>query len=229
MTQEFKVSEFIDLNKKIISCKPSDSIKRAKTIMLMNDFSQLPVISNDDKIVGFISWRSIGKIEALGNGQSIVKGFTEEPKIIKETDNFLDHIQSIAENEFVIVESNSKRLRGIITTYDMTIYFNDFIMPYLRLGIIEDNLRKIIATRIKPKVAKDVNRMTFYEYQQIFKEDNNWNSLGLENLDKESFVQKIDDIRQLRNRIAHYKPNPISNTELYFIVSFSKLLENLTR
>lgn len=228
MAQEFKVSEFIDPNKKIISCKPTDSIKKAKTIMLMNDFSQLPVLSDDKKIVGFISWRSIGKIEALGNGQNLVDEFTEVPKIIKETDSFLDHIHSIAENEFIIVQNNSNSLSGIITTYDMTIYFNDFIMPYLRLGIIEDNLRKIITTKIKPKVTKDVHEMTFYEYKQIFNEDKNWLSLGLDNLDRESFVEKIDEIRLLRNRVAHYKPNPISNTELYFIASFSKLLEDLT-
>ena len=64
MTDNLKVSLFIDKNMTIVSCEMLDTIARAKTLMILNDFSQIPILA-DGKIQGCISWKSIGKIEAI--------------------------------------------------------------------------------------------------------------------------------------------------------------------
>ena len=44
---------------------PCDTLARAVTIMLTNDFSQLPVMSGNRDVKGVVSWQSIAKRRKL--------------------------------------------------------------------------------------------------------------------------------------------------------------------
>lgn len=48
---------------------PNDPLDKATTLMLFNDYSQLPVMTNDRDVKGVISWKSIGV--SLSSGQKI--------------------------------------------------------------------------------------------------------------------------------------------------------------
>ena len=228
MTKDLKVQEFLNTGLDLISCYPDEEITSVKTKMLVNNFSQIPIVDNNSIILGCISWKSIGKTEALGNSSKNAKDYSESPMIIKDSDNFLNHIKTIAENEYVLVTDSKKKFKGILTTYDMTIYFYDFINPYLRIGIIEDCIRKIIK-EAGIELKKEVDQLTFYEYQKELDKEENWKNLKISQLNKDVFISKIDQIRSLRNRIAHYKPNRINNSEQFLINSFADLLENICK
>lgn len=227
MTENLKVSLFIEKKMTIVSCELNDTIARAKTSMLLNDFSQLPVLE-DGKIQGCVSWKSIGKIEAIDNTKKLVKEYIEKPIIVKDSDNFLDYIKVIAQNDYILVTNVDSVLQGIITTYDMTLYFEDFITPYLKLGIIEDCLRKLI-TKIQPKdLKKDINNLVYDEYKKIFEKEENWKKLGFHNLDKDMFLQKLNQIRLIRNKVAHYKPDPLTKEEHFVVKSFANIIEQVS-
>ncbi|WP_223151129.1 CBS domain-containing protein, partial [Flavobacterium sp. GP15] len=227
MTENLKVSLFIDKETNIISCELNDTISKAKTLMLLNGFSQLPILYNG-KIQGCISWKSIGKIEAIDNSKKLVKQYVEKPIVVKETDNFLDYIKVIAQNDYILVIDSEEVLKAIITTYDMTLYFEDFITPYLKLGIIEDCIRKLI-TKIQPiDLKKDINELVYGQYKKIFEIEENWAKLGLTNLDKGTFVQKLEEIRIIRNKVAHYKPTPLTKEEHFVVKSFAAIIEQVS-
>ncbi|MGG5208519.1 CBS domain-containing protein [Chryseobacterium sp. MIQD13] len=224
MKKTFKVSQFINKSDEVIVCSIDDTIDKAKSLMLLNDFSQIPVLDNNRKIFGAISWKSIGKNEAVGKNNEKIIDYLEEPAIVKENGDFLDYIKLIAKKDYILVTDDSENLLGIITTYDMTIQFKEFIIPFLKLGIIEDSIREIIRQRNIP-TQKDVHDLTYGEYIKIFTQEENWNNLNLKNIDKEVFINKIDEIRKLRNKIAHYKPGGINNSEKFVINSFADIIQ----
>jgi CBS domain-containing protein len=228
MTDNLKVSQFINKDQTITYCKLDDTIATAKTLMLLNDFSQIPVVNDEGKIDGCVSWKSIGKTEALCDNMKFVQDYIEDPIILKEKEIFLKHIKTIAHNDYVLVVNSKNILKGIITTYDMTLYFDDFITPYLKLGIIEDSLRKIIINKIKPKLQKDINDFIFNEYRQLIEKDENWAKIGLRNLDKKVFIEKLDHIRKIRNKVAHYKPTPLTREEHFILDSFADIIEKVS-
>lgn len=224
MTTELRVKEFINQGLRITTAQLSDDIKSIKTKMLVNDFSQIPIIDNSEQLIGCISWKSIGKQESLGKISAKAKDYIESSVVVEESDSFLDHIKAIAKHEYILVVDKKRKLKGILTTFDMTMYFYDFINPYLRIGIIEDCIRKLIKSA-NIELKKEITEHTFYEYQKLLDQPANWKKLNLNNLDKDIFIDKIDEIRKLRNRIAHYKPNKITPSENFLINSFASLID----
>ncbi|MFF5380402.1 hypothetical protein [Pedobacter suwonensis] len=59
--KSFKVSSVIPKNFKVVTCLETDDLTKAKTLIPLNDFSQLPVMSFQGKILGVISWKTISK------------------------------------------------------------------------------------------------------------------------------------------------------------------------
>ena len=225
MKDKFKVSEFFDSSMKIASCHETDSILKAKSLMLLNDFSQVPVLSADEKILGAVSWKSIGKIESLGINSPYIIDYIEESAIINESDDFLKYMKLVAKKDYVLVKDKKEKLQGIITTYDMTINFKNFLIPFLHIGIIEDCIRSLIKKN-EIEVKKDADDLTFGEYKKLFEKDENWNKINLK-LDKNVFIEKLEEIRKLRNNIAHYKRKGISSDEIFSIISFTTMMQKV--
>ncbi|MDN5478656.1 MAG: CBS domain-containing protein, partial [Chryseobacterium sp.] len=121
MKETFKVSQFINKSDKVISCSIDDTIEKAKSLMLLNDFSQIPVLDDKGKILGAVSWKSIGKNEAFGERDNKINNYIEESAIVKENGDFLNYIKLIAKKDYILVTDLFENLVGIITTYDMTI------------------------------------------------------------------------------------------------------------
>jgi len=61
-----RISRLQAAGREPVSIKPDSSLQQAVTIMLANDFSQLPVMQSPRELKGLISWKAIGKRLALG-------------------------------------------------------------------------------------------------------------------------------------------------------------------
>ena len=225
MTKHLNVAQFVKKDILPVSCKLGDSISKAKTLMLLNDFSQIPVLNNEQKIEGCISWRSIGKVESTSENKELVDDFMEKAVILNEKDSFLESIKLIAQNEYIFVANSENKLSGIITTYDMTMYYNDFMFPYIKLGIIEDCLRYLITNKIKAELKIEITEFVFNDYIKLIDKDENWIKLGFKELDKSIFVSKLKEIKEIRNNVAHYKPTPLTKEEHFVIEAFASIIE----
>ncbi|MCF1190107.1 CBS domain-containing protein [Mangrovimonas sp. AS39] len=166
----------------LVTCKTEDGLIKVKSIMLLNDFSQIPVVNEEKQVVGCISWRSIGKAEAMNCKSNLVKDYIEVPFVIYEKENFLNHIKKLAEREYAVVINEEQKIVGIITTYDMTMYFYDFINPHLRIGVIENCIRRLIIDS-GIEIKKEIDDFTFNEYKKLLEVEENWKRLGISNID----------------------------------------------
>jgi len=236
MIDKLKVKEFIDDQHPVDTISEDLPLNKAKSQMILKDYSQLAVTTNNNQIKA-ISWKSIGKAELINGKIEFVKDCLEEPAMIDENDTFIKYLKLIAKKDYVLVKNNTGKLVGIITTYDMTMRFNEFLKPYMQIGIIEESLRKIIKTRItdneitlksprkdEKEISKKITDLTFFEYLKIIGNKENWGKLELNELDRSSFLSHLDKIRDIRNKIAHYSPNPITESEKYSLKVTSELL-----
>src|ERR1035441_9340639 len=62
----YRVSKLAAANKPPISVAPDATIQETTTLMLMSDFSQLPVMVGERDVKGMVSWTSVGTRLALG-------------------------------------------------------------------------------------------------------------------------------------------------------------------
>jgi CBS domain-containing protein len=69
----YRISKLASANQKPISAKPDSSLTEAITIMMANDFFQLPVMVNDREVKGIVSWETIGTRLALGQSPQWVR------------------------------------------------------------------------------------------------------------------------------------------------------------
>jgi predicted transcriptional regulator len=110
--------------------KLSDSI----TLMMMNNYSQLPVMSNPRSIAGFITWESIGYGITNGNESHEVKDFLDNNVTILDLDTpLLEAIKTVIDKEFVLVQKKDKTLSGIVTIADISTQFLVLTEPFLLL------------------------------------------------------------------------------------------------
>ena len=62
----YRIGKLHSANRVPLSVNPNQTITEALTIMLANDFSQLPVMVGEREFKGIVSWASIGRALALG-------------------------------------------------------------------------------------------------------------------------------------------------------------------
>ena len=81
-----RISRFFP-EQEIVSIDRNAPLDKAITLMLMHDFSQLPVMQSERDLQGLISWRSIGTSRLLKSSVSTVADCTERCYEISEDDS----------------------------------------------------------------------------------------------------------------------------------------------
>ena len=103
-------------NRLPLSIDRDSEVVEAQTLMLMNDYSQLPVMQGDRNVDGLISWRSIGAARALARECSHVRQCMDIKVTILGKDTALfDAIQVISDKEVILVSDEQKRICGLVT------------------------------------------------------------------------------------------------------------------
>ena len=106
------------MNVKVISIKPSDSIKEAISKMKRYEISQMPVVENN-KLVGVVSEAII--LDALSNGKDVenVREIMEDcPPLISENSS-ASAVSGLLKYFPIVLVSQKGKLKGVITKADM--------------------------------------------------------------------------------------------------------------
>lgn len=167
-------------------------VSQAITLMLMNDYSQLPVMQGDRNVDGLISWRSIGRTR-IGEGKACkyVRDCMEKPEIVTSDTHLFDAVNIIANKEVVVVRNSENKIAGLVTTSDISLQFGALSEPFLLLSEIENHVRRLINGKFSLEELKasrdpnDANRkidnvanLTFGEYIRLLDKPANWTRLG---------------------------------------------------
>lgn len=226
-------------NNKPIYVDKNASLIHAITLMQQNDYSQLPVVSSNERnLCGYISWATIGAAKQRGELSGIVKDYMEEHVCsISKDMPLLEAINITAQNEFVIVLNEDKTMRGIITTADVASEFLTITQSesFILLGQIERQIRiilrngEILLEDVKSVCKEDerevmsIDDLNFGEYLRLLENDKNWKKLKL-NTDRKDFIEALDKVRQIRNDVMHFDPDGIDSCAVSTLRNVAKYL-----
>ncbi len=127
-----------------VTVAPDASIQRALTVMLENDFDQLPVVS-DDGVEGAVTYESVARYvksieEPRVADTSIRIALDTNPEFVDRDHDLFDLFETFAEDDYVLV-GDPDGLAGILTRYDVLYFVEYQVDPFLKIGEIEESLR----------------------------------------------------------------------------------------
>lgn len=210
---------------KIPSVTKESTLEVAQSKMLSAGVDQLPVMSGKNAIAGAVSWRSIARARFV-NPQAILRDAMVPTKEVNAEDDLLSAIPQILSEGFAFVRDGKNNLTGVVTTADLSHTFVTLTGPFLQIAEIERRLRKIIdqklgegsltqadlqnlvrdeaGPRADPQSAAD---LTIGQYQALLGDPDCWGRLGWSS-DRKTFISALDEVRQIRNEIMHFDPDP---------------------
>jgi CBS domain-containing protein len=143
-------------NKPPVTARPDDSVEKATTLMLLHDFSQLPVMTSDFNVKGLFSWKSLGRRLALGHKCDCVRECMDPHFEIKASASLFEAIRLIVEHDCILVRDAGNKISGIVTTADLSEQFAKLGEPFLLLGQVENHVRDlIVAGKFTKKEVKE--------------------------------------------------------------------------
>ena len=87
-------------------------------------------------------------------------------------------------------------------------------------GISDAALARLPRSGERPLTILD---LTISEYASLLADPDVWKNTGL-SLDRPIFLESLERIRAVRNRVMHFRQDPISGAELHFLRSFNNAL-----
>ena len=235
----FRVSKLAAANRIPVSVQPDSTITEAVTLMMANDFSQLPVLSGERNVKGVVSWRSIGSRLALGQRPVAARDAMETHAEVSADASLFAAIPVIVEHQYVLVRGADQRIIGIVTTSDLSVQFRQLAEPFLLLGEIENHLRRLINARFaaaelaaaqdpsdSARTIETAADLTFGEYKRFLEEPERWSRLEIQ-IDRNSFIGLLEKVREIRNDVMHFDPDGIPDGDLEILRDFARFLRTL--
>ena len=238
----YRIGRLASANKQPLSVKPDDPIDKAVTLMIAHDYSQLPVMTSDRHVRGIISWGSLGQQLTLGKKEcKHVRDCIVPPKVISSETSIFAAVDDIIANQYVLIRNSENVVCGIVTTSDLSQEFRGLGEPFLLLGEIENYIRRMIKGKYMMSdlreacdpsgEARDIQTaadLTLGEYQRLVENPNRWKRLGI-NVERETFVNKLEEIRRIRNDVMHFDPDGIPEEDIDKLRDFVRLMRSLAR
>lgn len=234
-----RVSMLAAANRPPKSVNRDAELSEAVTLMLMHDFSQLPVMQNERTVDGIISWKSIGAARARNRETRYVRDCMENVEILGHDTPLFEAIEVIARREVVLVKDAERKISGLITTTDISLQFRSLAEPFLLLGEIENHVRRLIDGKFSiaellavrnpadpTREVRNVSDLTFGEYIRLLETPEHWDKLRF-NLARSQFVERMDEIRRIRNEVMHFHPDALSAADLRVLQDTVRFMQAL--
>ena len=225
----------------VLTVKRDDQVKRATSLMMMYDYSQLPVTQDMRQIDGMISWRSIGHARVTGQSSEFVRECLEPIHQLQQDAPFFQAVEEIAKREVVLIMGRDRSITGIVTTNDLSREFHKKAKPFLLLEQVEEWIRTLIGRNFTPeeigaaehsrgdtRSVDDASDLDFGQYVRLLESRENWDRLGLE-IDRKEFRELLDDVREVRNDVMHFRPDSSEPESLDKVWRLHRLLEQLLK
>ncbi|MEY4991273.1 MAG: hypothetical protein RI948_139 [Bacteroidota bacterium] len=215
-----RISILPSANKPPITINRDAKLSEAITLMMMHNFSQLPVMSNPKTVAGLITWETIGNGITNGISSNEVKDFLKTHVVKLELDTpLLEAIRTVIKEEIVIVLKKDKSLSGIVTITDISSQFFTLTEPFLLLEKIENLIRllldekflleDLVSVCFDCEKAEFIDDLNFGQYIRLIEKETNWQKLNL-SIERVPFIKQLDKIRNIRNDIMHFDSEGIT-------------------
>ena len=228
---------------KPVSVSRDDPISTATTLMMMHDYSQLPVMQGEHTVNGIISWKTIGARMSLNRPCEWVRDCIEPAKKVAQTAPLFAVIGTIAESGYVLVQESetNPKIIGIVTAADLSNQFAQLAGPFLLSGQIERHLRNLVHSKFSvPEIQQEcsvsenigqrnitgASDLTLGDYQHLLSKPEKWDKLKL-NVDRVEFLKCLESVRRVRNNVMHFNPEGLSEEDLQTLHDAATFLDAL--
>lgn len=214
---------------------PSATLAQAQQIMMENGFSQLAVITGPTELKGAVGWEGIAKARISRAHVSLADVIDRFPKVVYADERLLDQLGIIFTAGFVFVRDRNDCICGIVTNADLTGRFDDLTTPFFQLGEIERRIRHCIGAVFSIEELRQVTRrsalrsvddMMFGQYQGLLDDPDRWQCMDWA-LDREMFIEHLNDVREVRNHIMHFGARPLSDSQKHRLAKFLDVMRYL--
>ncbi|MFF0529401.1 CBS domain-containing protein [Nocardia amikacinitolerans] len=233
----YRISNLESANRMPECVRVGDSLRSAMTLMTLRGFSQLPVLDQDGRLRGVVSWESIGRAR-MSNDNAELDAAIVKAREADRSDDLLDWIADIQQSGYVIVRDRDHKVCGLVTSADLTGQFGVRLRPFVLVEEVEQRLRVAVGARISlerirekvpPKQASKIQSsadLTFGAYKHILGVPENWKAMGWA-VDHKLFLTALEECRQFRNNLMHFSPDPITDDQLVPVRGLLGLLRSL--
>ena len=236
----FRIGSLPAANKPLITVGQDDSLKKAVTKMLQFDYSQLPIMHGEREVKGMISWKSIASRYSIGGECCKVQNCREDAQVVDGNGTLFDAIPTIVKHGYVLVrDPQDRRIAGIVTASDLSLQFQQLAEPFLLLREIELHIRQLLQDKVLPEDLdwlasadttaprpKSVPDLSFGGYIRLLQRPQVWTRLSL-NIDQASLTVQLDEVRQIRNDVMHFDPDPMTTKQLDALKNAAKFMQQL--
>ena len=215
---------------------PDATFDEAITLMLIEDFSQLAVMTGPRDLKGAVSWKSIAKARNAHPDAQLSAAIVRA-EVVPHTADLISMLPVIERQEFVFVHGPDRCITGIVTLADVVEAYGQMASPFFMIGRIDKSLRRMIedtftmkniSSLVDPDGLRGINsyeRLTMGAYQRILENPDCWAELGWP-LDRKIFCNCLEKIATLRNNIMHFNNDPLPDDALEMLQNFINLLQD---
>ncbi len=165
----------------------------------------------------------------------------DEAVEIRSDRSLFEALTPIARHDYVLVRNSAdNRISGIITSSDLGQQFRQLAEPFLLIGEIENQLRRLLDGKFSAdelQVSRNpddpgrpiasIADLSFGEYIRVLEEPGRWARIGLK-LDRATMKDDLDRVRAIRNDVMHFDPDPPNDDDIRFLRDFSTFLRGLS-
>jgi CBS domain-containing protein len=236
----FRIGSLPAANKPLTTVGQDDSLKKAVTKMWQFDYSQLPIMHGEREVKGMISWKSIASRYAIGGECCKVQHCREDGQVVDGNGTLFDAIPTIVKHGYVLVrDQQNRRITGIVTASDLSLQFQQLAEPFLLLREIELHIRQLLQGKVSaedlewlasadtttPK-PQSISDLSFGGYIRLLQRPEVWAKLLL-NIDQASLTAQLEEVRQIRNDVMHFDPDPMTAKQLDVLKNATKFMQQL--
>lgn len=228
----------------VISVKESDSLRRAVTLMELNDFSQLPVVRGAGKHPkGVVTWETIGRALAVNPDATLKDCIDSNPPTSCIDHDLMHAIEKINRAGYTLVLKQNKELSGIVTSADLGTALAQITSPFLLLEQLEDRLSRIVRrlqslgmvsrSDLQPTETKDVevnsarvDDLPLGDKITLATRKETWHCVTSA-YDRSAVATSLEGAARLRNRLMHFRQ--LESSDSHALASLPSLVATLTR
>ncbi|TWG07861.1 hypothetical protein FHU35_11480 [Saccharopolyspora dendranthemae] len=195
---------------------PNESLDAAITSLTLNNYSQLAVLSGARNLRGAVTWRSIVNAFHRKAEPNLTDAIDADVESVPYYRDLFDVLPELQRKEFVFVWDETKAVKGIVTTSDVVRFFGEVSAPILQVGELDRTLRWILRTAFDIETVAQVcgrditsfERLTMGDYKRVMENKAMWERLQWR-LDRATVIARLDEIRDLRNKLLHFHSDPV--------------------
>ena len=201
------------------SVPPTATFDQAITLMMLNGYSQLAVLSGTHTLRGAVTWQSIAYARHANPNASFADAIipVREARYDQELVEVLSGLETW---DFVFVRDEKNAVAGIVTTADVVGKYSELSTPFILIGELDQVLRRLISRTFTldevtslcdadgSRSVKTFDDLEMGDYQRVLENPGIGRSWAGHWTGPPSSSASMS-LRVIRNNVMHFNPEPL--------------------